>query len=79
MEAVDAGIELVGRGAMDADGFEVAVVVGGESEDTADVVVHGIDFDALLDFGLEDGEDLVPDVAGADDEKLEEDETFGGF
>lgn len=79
MEAIDAGIELVGWGAMDAKRFEIVIVAGRESEDAADVVIHDIDFDALLDFGLEDGEDLVPHLAGADDEKLEHDETLGGF
>lgn len=79
VETVEAGIELVARGAMDTDGFEVAIVAGGESEDTADVVIHDVDFDAFVDFSLEDGEDLVPHAAGADDEKFEEDEVFGGF
>ncbi len=79
VKTVEAGIEFVARGAMDADGFEVAIVAGGESEDTADVVIHDVDFDAGLDFSLEDGENLVPHAAGADDEKFEEDEAFGGF
>lgn len=79
VEAVNAGIEFVGWGAMDAKGFEVMVVVGGESEDTADVVVHDVNFNTLLDFGLEDREDLMPHFAGADDEEFEHDELLGGF
>ncbi len=79
VETVEAGIELVARGAMDADSFEVAIVAGGESEDAADVVIHDVDFDAFVDFSLEDGEDLVPHTTGADDEKFEEDEALGGF
>ena len=79
MEAVDAGIELVRRGAMDADGLEVAVIAGGESEDTADIVVHDVDFDVLFDFCLEGGENLVPNASGADDDEFKEDEVFGGF
>lgn len=79
VEAVDARIEFVGWGAVNADGFEIVVVAGGESEDAANVVVHDVDLNTLLDFGLEDGEDLVPHLAGADDEKLEHDETLGGF
>lgn len=79
METVNAGIEFVGWGAMDADGFEIVVVTGRESEDATNVVVHDVDLNTLLDFGLEDGEDLVPHLAGADDEKLEHDETLGGF
>lgn len=79
METVNARIEFVGWGAMDADGFEIVVVTGRESEDATNVVIHDIDLDTLLDFGLEDGEDLVPHLAGADDEKFEHDETLGGF
>lgn len=79
METIETGIELVARGTMDADGFEVAIVAGGESEDAADVVIHNVGFDAFVDFFLEDSEDLVPHTAGADDEEFEEDEAFGGL
>lgn len=79
VEAIDAGVELVGGDAMDAEGFELVVVTGGESKDAAEIVIHNVDFDAFLDFFLEDGEDLIPDMARADDEVFEEDVFLGGF
>ncbi len=79
MKAVEAGIEFVGRSAVNADGFEITVIAGGEGENAANVVVHNVDLDALLDFGLECGKDFVPDTTGADDEEFEENEGSGGF
>lgn len=79
VKAVDAGIELVGWGTMDAKRFEIVIVAGGESKNATDVVIHDIDFDALLYFGLENGEDLVPHLARADDEEFKHDEALGSF
>lgn len=49
-----------------------------EGENAADVVIHDVDGDTLLDLLLKDGEDFVPDATGADDEELKKDVMFGG-
>lgn len=79
MKTVDAGIELVGGHAMNADGFEIAVVVGGKRENATEVVVHDVDIDALLDFCLKNRKDFIPDAAGTDDKVFQENVIFGGF
>lgn len=79
MKAIDAGVKFVRGDAMNAESFEFVVVAGGESKDAAEIVIHDVDFDAFLDFFLEDGEDLAPDMARADNEVFEENVFLGGF
>ena len=63
----------------DAVGLQLLIVIAGDIGDASHIVVHEADLHTLGRFLLEDLQNGIPHLAGADDEILQEYEMLGGF
>ena len=70
------GNEAVEHPALDAPGGQLLVVVPGEAEDAAHIVIDQPDLHALGGLLLQNVQDAVPKDAGLEDEVLQEDEPL---